>query len=159
MIKNWLNNNPSATFFALVFLLSRPVPCMAADKLEITFSPASPVINLQTTTQVDGTTVYDHSSFSVKLKNRHSRPITIHSVNFVSIGDVERSGLGDITHYWPWKGSRVLDARRSISFDKIWGFTVDTPNTTMKYRFEVTYSVEGRSEYDQIVKELVLTPN
>lgn len=145
----------SLYFFVCVFTQ----PVVAADELEISFSPASPVMHLKTTTQVDGTTVYDHSKFSTRLTNRYFKPIKIHSVNFISIGDVERSGLGDIAHYWPWKGERILNTRQSIEFEKTWGFTVDTPNSTMTYRFEVIYSVEGRKGSEKLVKDMVLVPN
>ena len=129
----------------------------AAD-LDVIFKPANPVIHLESTTQVGNVTVYDHSKFSMTLKNRHYKPINIQSVQFISIGDIQKSGLGDVISYWPWQGSTTIKPGKSISFNKVWGFTVDTPNSTMTYRYEVNYNIEGRKETKQFVKELVLKP-
>ena len=133
--------------------------CSFAADLDVVFDPSSPSIHLNTTTEVGDTTVYDHSEFSIEITNNHYRSITIQRVNFISIGDVQRSRLGDIINYWPWDGSRTLEAGESISFDKVWGFTVDTPNKKMKYRFEFTYNVEDSSEKKLLAKELTLRPD
>ena len=129
-----------------------------AGDLEVTFRPASPTIHLESAKQVDGVTVYDHSKFSVTLKNRHYKPVNIQSVQFISIGDVQKSGLGDIINYWPWQDSHTIQPGKTITFSKVWGFTVDTPNSTMTYRYEINYNIQGRKETKQFVKELVLSP-
>ncbi len=132
---------------------------LGAAELNVIFKPASPTMHLKSTAKVGDVTVYDHSKFSVTLKNRHRKPISVQSVQFISIGDVEKSGLGDIINYWPWRGSRTIQPGKAITFDKVWGFTVDTPNSTMTYRFEVNYNILGKLENKQIVKELVLQPD
>lgn len=130
----------------------------SAAELEVDFEPERPVIHFGSPTQVGGITVYDHSEFSTKLTNRYSRPIEIQAVKFISIGDNERSGLGDIINYWPWKGSHALMPGEYIYFNKVWGFTVDTPNTTMKYRYEISYRIGDDADVKTLVTELVLEP-
>lgn len=149
----------SRSIVFILFFQNIFVGGLNAEGLEVTFVPSSPVIHLKNSTNVDGVTVYDHSKFSIKLTNRHHKPINIKSVNFISIGDIQKSGLGDIINYWPWEGSHTLKPKQWIWFDKVWGFTEDTPNKTMKYRFEFTYSVEGKSKNKLLVKELTLKPD
>ncbi|MCW8831452.1 MAG: hypothetical protein OQK32_08040 [Gammaproteobacteria bacterium] len=146
---------------SLIILLSQLIFSTSAfaEELDIIFSPASPKIHLESTTQVGDVTVYDHSEFSVTIKNTHYKSINIQGVNFISIGDIQTSGLGNIINYWPWKDSRTLKPGETISFSKVWGFTVDTPNSEMTYHFEVNYNIVGRKETKQFVKELVLRPD
>lgn len=146
-------------YFLLALLLQAMIVGVSSGAdLEMDFEPAHPAIHFGSTTQVGGTTVYDHSEFSIKLTNRSSKPISIQAVNFISIGDIERSGLGNIINYWPWKGSRTLQPDEYIYFNKVWGFIVDTPNTKMTYRFEVSYSVGDGPDTKTLIEELVLDP-
>ena len=126
--------------------------------LKVDFKPDEPVMHIGEPTKVKTTTVYDHSEFSTKITNRHFYPIHMKSVIFTSIGNRQKSGLGDIINYWPWKGSRTLESGKSISFKKVWGFTVDTPNTEMTYQFKFVYTVGNNSKQHVVIKDLVLSP-
>jgi len=126
--------------------------------LKVKFKPANPVMHLSKPTKVGNVTVYDHSEFSIKLINRHFYPIHIKSVHFTSNGNYQKSGLGDIANYWPWKGGQTLNSGKSISFNKVWGFTVDTPNTEMTYQFKFVYSIGDNSKEHVVIKDLVLRP-
>ena len=111
-------------------------------------------------TRVGQATVYDHSEFGVSLVNRHPEPIRVLEVVLRSIGDVERSGLGDIVDYWPWEGGeRLLDPGGGIWFERVWGFSVDTPNTVMTYRFEIEYELVDSAETVRTMREVVLRPS
>lgn len=130
-----------------------------APLLQVEFSPSRPVIHLGTTRDVEGTVVYDHSEFSVRITNGHSEPIRVQRVTFTSVGDEERSGLGNLVSYWEWADeTRTLAPGESNEFWKIWGFTVDTPNRTMTYEFEFRYLVGDGTEPVVMTTELVLTP-
>ena len=85
----------------------------SAAELDVIFNPSKPVIHLDSTRDVDGVTVYDHSEFSVTLKNNSSKPIEVEKVNFVSIGDIQKSGLGDVINYWPWQEYYTLEIGRA----------------------------------------------
>lgn len=130
----------------------------ASSKLSVSFSPKSPVYNTKKTIKVDGTKIYDHSKYSVKLTNRYRKPLHMKSVIFKSLGNNQTSGLGDIINKWPWDNSRTLKPGKSISFTKVWGFTVDTPNDKMTNQFVFTYAL-GKSKKEYVfTKDLVLKP-
>ena len=53
---------------------------------------------------------------------------------------------------------RILDPGERIFFNKVWGFTVDTPNTEMTYRFEFQYEVGNAKSTVNSTRDLVLKP-
>jgi len=129
-----------------------------ANPLKVEFTPKKPTINLGSPTKVGNITVYDHSEFSIKIFNRHFLPMHIKSVIFNSLGNEQASGLGDVLNYWNWGGKAVLGANRNISFNKVWGFTVDTPNTEMTYEYIFTYTIGNDPKTHVVTKKLILTP-
>lgn len=64
-----------------------------------------------TTLQVDGTKVFDHSKFGVTLQNASHRTVEIESVALTSVGNAAPSGLGDIKEYWRGVGSDTRQCR------------------------------------------------
>lgn len=132
------------------------------NPLEVKFIPEKPVFNINDPAKVGKTTVYDHSEFTVKITNRHFLPMRIISVDLTSIGNVagQRSGLGDIINYWNWgkSGEAYLGANRTTSFNKVWGFTIDTPNTEMTYEYVFTYIIGNNPEPREFIAKLKLRP-
>lgn len=124
--------------------------------LKVKFTPNNPIIHLGKPTKVSGVTVYDHSKFSIKITNRHLKTLHMKSVIFTSIGDRQTSGLGDIINYWPWRNAPALKSGQSLSFNKVWGFTVDTPNTQMTYRYKFVYTLGNDSDEHIVIKDLIL---
>ncbi|MFK5894606.1 MAG: hypothetical protein QM504_15400 [Pseudomonadota bacterium] len=130
----------------------------ASSKLNVSFSPTSPVYNTKKTIKVDGTKIFDHSKYSVKLTNRYRKSLHMKSVIFKSLGNNQTSGLGDIVNKWPWSNNHILKPGKSISFTKVWGFTEDTPNDKMTSQFVFTYTL-GKSKKEYVLtKDLVLNP-
>ena len=99
-----------------------------------------------TTIQVGDATVHDHSDFGVTMTNTSRRPVRIESVQLTSHGTAGASGLGDVKDYWDYpSGDHVLAPGESFSFDKLWGFTVDTGHEHVRYRFETCWRGVGES--------------
>jgi tetratricopeptide (TPR) repeat protein len=112
--------------------------------LTLRFDPARPVLETGEPTDVDGTTVYDHSRFSVTLRNPSGRPVEILRVGAVSAGTGGRSGLGDIRSYWSFpSGANRLAPGEAVSFDKTWGFTTDSAHEQLSYVFDVCWRGDG----------------
>ena len=126
--------------------------------LKVAFNPARPDFHMGKPTKVGEAVVYDHSKFTVELKNQHLLPMHMKSVVFYSLGNKQESGLGDVINYWPWKGRKIIKSGKSISFNKVWGFTVDTPNTEMTYQFKFTYSIGDDPKEYVYTKDLLLYP-
>lgn len=117
-------------------------PRPSSPLLEVVFNPERPQFHMTDFVDVEGKKVYDYSRFSVTIKNNHPKPIRMVKVILTSVGDREKSGLGDIKDYWLWPASdRTLAPGTPTTFNKVWGFTVDTPNRTMTYVFEFEYVV------------------
>ncbi len=130
----------------------------AGSKLKVAFNPKSPVYHVKKTTKVDGIKIYDYSKFAIKLTNGYRKSLHMKSVIFKSLGNKQTSGLGDIVNKWPWKNSRTLARGKSISFEKVWGFTTDTPNDKMTSQFIFTYTLGKSTKEYTVIKDLVLTP-
>lgn len=130
------------------------------DPLKVQFIPYNPTFNIGAPTKVGDVTVYDHSEFGIKITNRHFLPMRLFSVDFNSIGDKDghESGLGNILSYWNFGDKAILGANRTISFNKVWGFTTDTPNEKMTYEYIFTYIIGNNPEFYTVTKRLVLTP-
>jgi tetratricopeptide (TPR) repeat protein len=109
------------------------------------FDPARPAYRPDTTVESDGVRVFDHSEFRVTMTNTSNRPIAIESVRLVSEGvGGRRSGLGDIRDYWRYpSGQYRLGAGESVSFDKLWGFNVDTGHEYVRYTFHTCWRGAG----------------
>jgi hypothetical protein len=72
------------------------------------------------------------------MTNRSRRPVEIEYVLVESRGDAEASGLGDVRDSWNWpSGKYRLGAGESATLDVVWGFTVDTRHTHVRYVFHV----------------------
>lgn len=112
--------------------------------VELFFEPAVPKYEPLTTLDVNGTKVYDHSNFSVTMRNSSARDVEIESVQLASAGTAKASGLGDIKGYWTYPaGGQRLRPGESISFDKLWGFTVDTGHEHVRYVFHTCWHGAG----------------
>ncbi len=115
-------------------------PARVFSPVVLQFSPAKPKFYPDTTLESDGVTVYDHSEFSVTMKNTSSRPVEIESVGLTSEGTAARSGLGDVRNYWRFpSGQNRLRAGEAVRFDKLWGFTVDTGHEHVRYTFRTCW--------------------
>ncbi len=118
----------------------------AFNPVELRFAPARPKFNSATTLESDGVTVFDHSQFGVTMTNTSNRPIVLESVKLASEGMAPKSGLGDIRNYWRYpSGKNRLLAGESVSFDKLWGFTVDTAHPYVRYTFHICWRGAGES--------------
>jgi hypothetical protein len=123
---------------AIEQLESDPERC--ANPVVLSFDPPVPQFEPDTTIDVDGTKVFDHSRFTVAMRNTSNRTVEIESVALTSAGTAAASGLGDIKDYWRYPaGNRRLEAGESISFNKVWGFTVDTGHEHVRYVFRTCW--------------------
>lgn len=112
----------------------------SANPVVLRFDPAQPRFHPDTTRDVNGTTVFDHSEFSVTVHNTSNRPVAIESVKLTSVGTAAASGLGDVRSYWHFPaGPNRLRAGESVRFDKLWGFTVDTGHEHVRYVFRTCW--------------------
>jgi hypothetical protein len=97
-----------------------------------------------TTLDVDGTKVFDHSKFGVTLQNNSRRTVEIDSVMLTSMGNAAASGLGDIKGYWRYpQGNNRLGPGERVYFEKQWGFTVDTGHRHVRYVFHTCWHGVG----------------
>jgi tetratricopeptide (TPR) repeat protein len=104
------------------------------------FHPEMPQFEPDTTIDVGGTRVFDHSKFGVTLQNTSARTVEIDSVMLTSVGNAAASGLGDIKDYWRYpQGNRRLAPGEHIYFEKQWGFTVDTGHRHVRYVFNTCW--------------------
>jgi hypothetical protein len=119
-------------------------PARSYRPVVLYFDPEWPAYDAKTTVDVSGTKVFDHSNFGVTLHNTSNRTVEIESVTLTSMGDAKASGLGDIKRYWtfPAGQNRVL-ADESVYFKKLWGFTVDTQHTHVRYSFRTCWHGVG----------------
>jgi len=70
----------------------------------------------------------------------------IENVKLSSRGTAEASGLGDVKDYWTYPtGERILPPGESVSFDKLWGFTVDTGHEHVRYTFRTCWHGVGET--------------
>jgi hypothetical protein len=121
-------------------------PTGSARPVALSFDPAVPKYEPQTTLDVNGTQVFDHSNFGVTMRNPSNRTIEVESVMLASEGTAAASGLGDIKGYWTYPaGGYRLRAGESISFKKLWGFTVDTGHEHVRYVFRTCWHGVGTS--------------
>jgi len=119
-------------------------PQRSASPVTLSFSPNDPKFDPDTTLDVNGTKVFDHSFFGVTMRNTSKRPVEIESVVLTTVGTAAASGLGDIKNYWSYPaGNHRLGAGESISFDKQWGFTVRTGHEHVRYVFRTCWHGEG----------------
>jgi hypothetical protein len=110
----------------------------------LSFDPARPHYYPDTTLDVQGTTVFDHSKFSVTIRNTSRRSVEVESVRLTSMGTARASGLGDVKGYWHYPtGPHRLQAGESAVFDKQWGFTVDTGHEHVRYVFRTCWHGVG----------------
>jgi tetratricopeptide (TPR) repeat protein len=115
-----------------------------AGPVELFFNPRVPKFEPFTTLDVNGTKVYDHSNFSVTMRNSSNREVEIESVMLTSAGTSKPSGLGDIKGYWTYPaGKNRLGAGEHLSFDKQWGFVVDTGHQHVRYVFRTCWHGVG----------------
>ena len=115
-------------------------PQRAATPVVLSFAPQHPRFEPDTTIDVNGTRVFDHSSFSVSIRNTSNRTVEIESVKLTSMGTAKASGLGDVRGYWRFPaGGNHLRAGESVTFDKQWGFTVDTGHEHVRYVFRTCW--------------------
>jgi tetratricopeptide (TPR) repeat protein len=115
-------------------------PARRTNPVTLSFSPAVPKFEPNQTLNVNGTTVYDHSKFSVRMHNTSAQPVEIESVRLKSVGTAAASGLGDIRDYWQFPNGRYrLLPGESVVFDKQWGFTVDTGHEHVRYVFRACW--------------------
>lgn len=119
-------------------------PARSYKPVVLYFDPEWPTYDAKTTVDVSGTKVFDHSNFGVTLHNTSNRTIEIESVTLTSMGDARASGLGDIKGYWTFPaGQNRLLADESVYFKKLWGFTVDTQHTHVRYVFRTCWHGVG----------------
>jgi tetratricopeptide (TPR) repeat protein len=122
-------------------------PKMAGHPVRLRFDPAQPRFHAETTIRSGDTTVHDHSQFRVTMTNTSARPVVIDSVRLASRGTARASGLGDVKDYWDYpSGERQLGPGESVSFDKLWGFTVDTGHEHVRYIFETCWHGAGETQ-------------
>ncbi|MEP7246990.1 MAG: TPM domain-containing protein [Gammaproteobacteria bacterium] len=119
-------------------------PSRKAGPVELFFNPSVPKYDPLTTVDVNGTQVYDHSNFRVTMRNASRREVEIESVTLASAGTAGPSGLGDVKGYWTYpSGKNRLQAGEYISFDKLWGFVVDTGHQHVRYVFRTCWHGVG----------------
>jgi hypothetical protein len=122
-------------------------PAKPGNPVWLRFDPQHPRFHPETTVQSGDTTVHDHSRFRVTMTNSSARPVVIDSVRLVSRGTARASGLGDVKDYWDYpSGGRRLDPGEAVSFDKLWGFTVDTGHEHVRYVFETCWHGAGETQ-------------
>jgi hypothetical protein len=115
-------------------------PERRASPVVLYFNPPVPKFEPDTTVEVNGTTVFDHSDFGVTMRNTSNRTVKVESVTLTSMGTAAASGLGNIRGYWRFPaGDSHLLAGESVSFDKVWGFTVDTGHEHVRYVFRTCW--------------------
>jgi hypothetical protein len=111
-----------------------------AYPLTLSFTPGVPKYEPEKTIDVDGIRVYDHSKFAVALRNPSRRSVDVESVVLTSAGNAAPSGLGDVKGYWTYPaGGTRLRAGETVSFEKQWGFTVDTGHDHVRYVFRTCW--------------------
>ena len=80
------------------------------------------------------------------MTNTSWRPVVIESVRLSSHGTAQASGLGDVKNYWDYpSGEHRLAPGESVSFDKLWGFTVDTGHEHVRYTFRTCWHGVGET--------------
>lgn len=115
-------------------------PARRSNPVVLSFDPPTPKFEPNQTVDVSGTRVFDHSRFTVAMRNTSNRAVEIESVTLTSTGTAAASGLGDVKDYWHYPAGRNrLLANESISFDKLWGFTVDTGHEHVRYVFRTCW--------------------
>ena len=115
-------------------------PQRTANPVVLSFDPPHPGFDPDTTIDVNGTTVFDHSRFGVSMRNTSNRMVEIESVKLTSMGTARASGLGDVRGYWRFPaGGNRLRAGESVTFDKQWGFTVETGHEHVRYVFRTCW--------------------
>jgi len=121
-------------------------PAQPGNPVRLRFDPERPRFHPEATIRSGETTVHDHSQFRVTMTNTSARTVVIDSVRLTSRGTARASGLGDVKDYWDYPaGERRLAAGESVSFDKLWGFTVDTGHEHVRYVFETCWHGVGES--------------
>jgi uncharacterized protein len=121
-------------------------PRRPGNPVWLQFEPERPRFHPESTVRSGGTTVYDHSQFRVTMTNTSRRPVVIESVRLTSTGTAAASGLGDVKDYWHYpSGARQLGPGESVSFDKLWGFTVDTGHEHVRYVFRTCWHGAGET--------------
>lgn len=121
-------------------------PGRPGNPVRLRFEPEWPRFHPDTTVRSGDTTVHDHSQFGVTMTNTSARPVVIDSVRLASRGTASASGLGDVKDYWDYpSGGRRLAPGESVSFDKLWGFTVDTGHEHVRYVFETCWHGAGET--------------
>ncbi len=127
-------------------VLVTAIPSRLVNPVWLSFEPDRPRFHPDTTIQSDNVTVHDHSQFRVTMTNTSRRPVVIESVRLSSRGTAAASGLGDVKNYWNYpSGAQHLDVGESISFDKLWGFTVDTGHEHVRYTFQTCWHGVGET--------------
>ena len=126
--------------------LVRANPGRLVNPVWLTFEPERPRFHPEATLQSGGVTVHDHSQFRVTMTNTSRRAVVIESVRLSSHGTARASGLGDVKDYWDYpSGEHRLAAGESVSFDKLWGFTVDTGHEHVRYTFRTCWHGVGET--------------
>jgi tetratricopeptide (TPR) repeat protein len=121
-------------------------PERKAEPVALYFDPVAPRYEPDATIDVDGTKVFDHSSFGVQMRNHSARPVDIESVTLTSMGNAAASGLGDIKGYWKYPaGAPQLMPGQAVYFRKVWGFVVDTGHQHVRYVFRICWHGSGTS--------------
>ena len=119
-------------------------PERSANPVVLFFDPPVPKFEPDTTIDVNGTEVFDHSDFGVTMRNTSNRPVEIESVMLTSMGTAAASGLGNIMSYWRFPaGKNRLLAGESVAFNKVWGFTVNTGHQHVRYVFRTCWHGVG----------------
>ncbi len=122
-------------------------PAKPGNPVWLRFEPERPRFYPETTVRSGDTTVHDHSQFRVTMTNSSARTVVIDSVRLVSRGTARASGLGDVKDYWDYpSGGRRLAPGESVSFDKLWGFVVDTGHEHVRYVFETCWHGAGKTQ-------------
>ncbi len=121
-------------------------PRRFVNPVRLRFDPERPKFHPDTTLASEGVTVHDHSQFRVTMTNTSRRPVVIESVKLSSHGTAAASGLGDVKNYWTYpSGQYHLGPGESTSFDKLWGFTVDTGHEHVRYTFRTCWHGVGET--------------
>jgi len=122
------------------------IPTRLTDPVWLRFDPERPQFHDEDVVRTGGTNVYDHSQFGVTMTNTSRRPVVIESVQLTSRGTASASGLGDVRNYWAYpSGGNQLAPGESVSFDKLWGFTVDTGHEHVRYTFRTCWHGVGET--------------
>jgi tetratricopeptide (TPR) repeat protein len=108
---------------------------LRAAPVVVEFEPAHPLLNTSEPTLVGKTVVYDHSEFSLTLRNSTEQPIEVDQFKVLTHGTENATGLGEIKDWLVFpRQDHILNPGESAVVDhRTWGFVIDTKHDQLRY--------------------------